>query len=280
MVSKIVLAGILFPVAIYILVAAILLFVLGCALYVCFANFRQYVRKMYRKFKLLYWPEQTFDFLGLPPEIRVIIYRYTLPKDGIYYLTARKTRLYGRSLPKGLNGENVHPPPSLLRLCRLVYQELWPMIYKTCVFYITIYSIRDLLYAWNLLDRYASRTTPSSTDMFSHMSNIRIRVNDLILNIHPLEHSCYEGMIAEISQTDQLWFGPGASLLQDRSQAAMMVGVYHGRGIVSERFDAVSLQEFITSMLGVSVLDKRALIKMLPWYQRHQSRRKSSKSNV
>lgn len=154
------------------------------------------------------------------------------------------------------------------------------MIYKTCVFYITIYSIRDLLYTLDLLDRCATTTILQSTDMFSHMSNIRIRVNDLVLNIHPLEHSCYEGMIAELSQTDQLWFGPGASLLQDRFQAAMMGGVYHGRGIVAERFDAVSLENFITSMLGVSVLDKRALIKMLPWYQRHQSRRESTKSNV
>ncbi|KAH0339145.1 hypothetical protein KCU74_g819, partial [Aureobasidium melanogenum] len=186
MVSKVALVGILFPVVIYICVAAILLFVLGCALYVCVANFRQYVRKTYRKFKLLYWPEQTFDFLGLPPEIRMMIYRYTLPPDGIYYLTARKMRTYNRRLQEVLKNEIVHPPPALLRVCRLVYRELWPMIYKTCTFYITIYSIRDLLYTLHLLDKYAAITTVHPTDLFSHMKNIRIRANNLVISIHPL----------------------------------------------------------------------------------------------
>ena len=212
----------------------------------------------------------------------MIIYRYMLPADSIYYLTARNMRYYGRH-PQETKIEIVQPPPALLRVCRLVYQELWLMIYKRCIFYITIYSIRDLLYTLDLLDRYASPATPSSADIFSHMSNIRIRVNDLVLNIRPLQHRCCEGMIAELAQTNRLWSGPGASLLQDRFQAALLVGMYHGRGIVSEHFDATSLKEFVTSMLKIDVMDKHALIKMLPWYQRHQnrqSRQKLSTSNV
>ncbi|KAH0361746.1 hypothetical protein KCU65_g8534, partial [Aureobasidium melanogenum] len=273
MVSKVALVGILFPIVIYVCVAAIFLFVLGCALYVCVANFRQWLRNTYRKLKLLYWPEQTFNFLGLPPEIRMNVYRYTLPTHGIYYLTARKMRTYDRRLNEALKNEIVHPPPALLRVCHLVYQELWPMIYKKCVFYITIYSIRDLLYTLDLLERYAAPTTVHSGDIFSRMSNIRMRVNDLILDIHPLQHgphSCWK--IAELSKTDRLWSGPGASLLLDRYQAALLGGRYQGREIIEDCFDAGNLKDLLPFMLGTSVLDKGALLKMLPWYQRRQSR--------
>jgi hypothetical protein len=61
MVSKVALVGILFPVVIYICVAAILLFVLGCALYVCVANFRRYVRKTYRKVETPSYHTSTTD---------------------------------------------------------------------------------------------------------------------------------------------------------------------------------------------------------------------------
>jgi len=49
MVTSIVLAGILFPIAIYLGIAAIVLFILGCASYVCITAVRQYVNKTYRK---------------------------------------------------------------------------------------------------------------------------------------------------------------------------------------------------------------------------------------
>ncbi|KAH0382454.1 hypothetical protein KCU92_g6227, partial [Aureobasidium melanogenum] len=139
-----------------------------------------------RTFKLLYWPEQTFDFLGLPPEIRLMVYRYTLPANGIYYLTARKMRFYTSPPQQDLKDEIVHPPPSLLRVCRLVYLELWPMVYKTCTFYITIYSIRDVLYTLHLIDKLGINTTFRPTDLFSCMRNMRIRVNNLVFDIHPL----------------------------------------------------------------------------------------------
>ncbi|KAH0271771.1 hypothetical protein KCU91_g7153, partial [Aureobasidium melanogenum] len=234
---------------------------------------------MYRKLKPLYWPEQTFNFLGLPPEIRMNVYRYTLPTDGIYYLTARKMRTYDRRLQEVLNNEIVHPPPSLLRVCRLVYKELWSIIYKKCVFYITIYSIRDLLYTLDLFDRYTNTTTPHSTDIFYHMKNIRIRINDLILDIHPLQ--CGSKMIAELSQTTQLWSGPGNLLLQDRYRAAILVRMFHGRGVaVLEHVEAACLKGFVAAVLRIDVLNKRELIKMLPWYQRRLSRHKSSTSPV
>ncbi|KAH0345795.1 hypothetical protein KCU83_g7664, partial [Aureobasidium melanogenum] len=279
-ISKVALVGILFPVVIYICVAAILLFFLGCALYVCVVNLRQYFRKAYRRLKLLYWPEQTFDFLGLPPEIRIMVYRYTLPANSIYYLTARKMRTYNRRLQEKTKNEIVHPPPSLLRVCHLVYQELWPMIYKTCTFYITIYSIRDVLYTLHLIDKLGIHTTFRPTDLFSCMRNIRIRVNNLLFNIHPLWHNGREAMIAELSLTTQLWSGPGTSLLQDMFQAALLVGLYQGREIVLNHMDVQCLEEFLSFLLQTRVLDKRVLIKMLPWYQRRQSRHKSFTSRV
>lgn len=49
MVSKIALMGILFPIVIYICLAAIFLFILGCAVYVCAANCRQCIQKIYQK---------------------------------------------------------------------------------------------------------------------------------------------------------------------------------------------------------------------------------------
>lgn len=207
------------------------------------------------------------------------VYRYTLPSNDIYYLTARKMRTYDRRLQEKIHNEIVYPPPSLFRVCRLVYQELWLMIYKKCVFYITIYSIRDLFYTLDLLDRYANTTTFHSTDIFYHMKNIRIRINDLILNIHPLQHSW--GMTAELSLTTRLWSGPGASLLPDRYTTAILVGMYHGRSVVIlQYFDAARLKDFINTVLDIDVLDKRKLIKMLPWYQRRLVRHKSSTSPV
>ncbi|KAK6008260.1 hypothetical protein QM012_000163 [Aureobasidium pullulans] len=234
---------------------------------------------MYRKIKLLYWPEQTFDFLGLPPEIRINVYRYILPANGIYYLCARKMRIYGH-FPHEIEDEIVHPPPALLCVCRIVYQELWPMIYKTCLFYITIYSIKDLLYALHLIEKFATMITFRSTDLVSCMRNIRIRVNNLMFNIRSLRGDAGEKLIAELSQTTQLWFGPGASLLQDQAQVARLVKRSQGHECVLPHFDAEGLKSFLMFLLNRSDLDKRALIKMLPWCQRRQSRHKSSTSHV
>lgn len=206
------------------------------------------------------------------------VYRYTLPSDGIYHLTARKMRTYDRSLQQQIKNEIIQTPPSLLHVCRLVYQELWPMIYKKCVFYITIYSIGDLLYTLDLLDRYAHTTTLHSTDIFYHMRNIRIRIDDLILNIRPLQHSWR--MTVGFSQTTQLWSGPGTSLLYDRAQAAALVRGLQGHKIVAYCFDAESLEKLLRFMLAIDALDKHVLIKVLPWYQRRQSRHKSSMSSV
>lgn len=208
------------------------------------------------------------------------VYRYTLPANGIYYLTARKMRTYDQFSKKALKDEVICTPPALLRVCRLVYRELWPMIYRTCIFYITIYSIRDLLYTLHILDKFSTITTFRSTDLVSCMRNIRIRVNNLVFNIHPLQHGERGAMIAELSQTTQLWSGPGASLLQDRAQAAYLVERFQRHEFVLDHFDAESLKPFLMFLLNLSVLNKHTLIKMLPWYQRRQGRHKLSTSYV
>lgn len=87
-------------------------------------------------------------------------------------------------------------------------------------------------------------------------------------------------MIAELSLTTQLWSGPGISLLQDMFQAALLVALYQGREIVVNRMDVRCLKEFLSFLLQTRVMDKRVLIKMLPWYQRRQSRHKSFTSPV
>ncbi|KAI4725639.1 hypothetical protein E4T49_06633 [Aureobasidium sp. EXF-10728] len=280
MVTKTVLAGILFPIAIYVCLAGIFLFILACALYVCVTAFRRFVHKLYRKLKLLYWPEQTFNFLGLPPEIRVEVYRYTLPKDNIYCMTARKFRFYGRQ-DEFIEDEVTRPLPSLLRVCRLVHEELCPIIYGRGIFCITIYSIRDLLYILDLLEKYATPTTFHSTSIFSMMRQIVLRVNNVLAGI------VFRLPIRTISRTlcmTSIWHGRGKALLRDGATAMRMIKMdARLRYRRVPWFEAEDLRHLLECIFEDGALDRRALVKMLPWYQRHQScqaRRKASLSPV
>jgi hypothetical protein len=142
-----------------------------------------------------------------------------------------------------------------------------------CMFYITIYSKDDLLYALDLLDGYETfRTAPCSADIFSCISNIRIRVNDHVLNIRPQRYGLRRGLIAEHSQTTPLWTGPGGkSILNNRTQAAETMSMYDGERIPSGFVQAVELKNCLRMMmLRDHVLDKSILERMLPWYQRYQ----------
>jgi hypothetical protein len=225
--------------------------------------------RVHQQLKLRYWREQPFDLLGLPPEIRLMIYRYTLPKDRIFYMTARKHRFCARPPPEELTDEIIAQPLHLLCVCRLVHQELLPLFYHQCIFYITIYSIGDLLYAMDLLNRYgASDKTLRPIDIFSRISNIRIRVNDLVLDISPLHHGWCGVMIAQLSQTTQLWSGPGArTLLKNRPQAAWTVRMEQGQEMISDRFGAGILKDIILhKMSNIHGLDRASLNKVLPWW--------------
>jgi hypothetical protein len=134
-----------------------------------------------------------------------MIYRYMLPEDRIYNMTARKQRFAGRPPPKELNNEIIPRPLSLLRVCHLVHQEFWQLIYHQCIFYITIYSIGDLLYVVDLLDKCTARHhTIRDKDIFCHMSHIRIRVSDLILDIYPVHRPYYyESRLQRYKITEQ-----------------------------------------------------------------------------
>ncbi|KAI4715608.1 hypothetical protein E4T48_08199 [Aureobasidium sp. EXF-10727] len=280
MVTKTVLAGILFPIAIYVCLAGIFLFILACSLYVCVTAFRQFVHKSYRKLILLYWPEQTFDFLGLPPEVRVEVYRYTLPKDNIYCMAARKYRFYSRQ-DEFIKDEVARPLPSLLRVCRLVHEELCPLIYGTGIFCITIYSIRDLLYTLDLLEKYATPTTFHSTTIFSMMRQIVLRVNDVIIGM-TLRPSIR--ILSRALHMTPIWHGRGKALLRDGTTAMRLIK--SDARLRSRRvpwFEAEDLMYLLECIFKDGALNRRALIKMLPWYQRHQScqdRRKASLSPV
>jgi len=191
-------------------------------------------------------------------------------------MTARKQRFHGHPSHEELKNEIIPRPPRLLRVCRLINQELWPLIYKQCIFYITIYSIRDLLYAVDLLDHYASLYDPDyATDIFSYTSNMRIRVNDLILDIHPSCDGRHGWLMVELSQTTPLWVGRGTkTILQNRTQAARTVRTNPRGEIAPEAISAGHLKESIRRMSRLSVLDKAALNRMLPWYHRYQRQRR------
>lgn len=202
-----------------------------------------------------------------------MVYRYSLPPNRICYMTARKDRFYGSPPHEDLKDEIVPQPLSLLRVCRLVYEELWSLIYKQCIFYITIYSIRDLLYAANVLDHYTDLYDPDyATDIFAYTSNIRVRVNDLMLDVHPLYQGRRGWLFMEMSQTAPLWVGRGAkTILKNRTQAATTARTYF-RGKVAQE-SAGHLKVSMLHMTRLSVLDKSSLNKMLPWYQRYQRQR-------
>ncbi|KAI4759919.1 hypothetical protein E4T52_08059 [Aureobasidium sp. EXF-3400] len=273
MMKTAVLVGIFVPIVIYFCIAAVILFVLGCAMYVYIIKFRELIQRTYRKLKLRYWPEQTFDFLALPPEIRLMIYRYMLPEDRIYYMTARKQRFASRSPPKELNNEIIPRPLPLLRVCRLVHQEFWQLIYHQCIFYITIYSIRDLLYVVNLLDKCtASHHTLRDKDIFCHMGHIRIRVSDLILDIYAVHRLYDRSRLEKYTQTTRLWIGPGAGLLLESStQTVRMVNQCRQYDIDWLHSGAASVKQTIRwKLLMTPIVDGAILRSMLPWYQRDQ----------
>ncbi|KAI4748665.1 hypothetical protein E4T50_01053 [Aureobasidium sp. EXF-12298] len=270
MVKISILVGIFVPIIIYLCIAAIILFVLSCAIDNFHATIHPLTR-FHQQLKLRYWPEQTFDFLGLPPEIRLMIYRYMLPEDQIYYMTARKQRFYGHFPRFELKDEIIPQPLSLLRVCRLVTQELWPLVYAECIFYITIYSIGDLLYAMDLLEKYTTSRALRNKDIFCHMIHIRIRVNDLILNTYAYHRACFRERSSTCTQTTQLWIGPGTEyLLQDSIEVARMVSICRRFNAAWLHFDAASVKEIIRFKMlrSPSQLDRATLHSMLPWYQR------------
>jgi hypothetical protein len=223
--------------------------------------------------------QQTFNFLGLPPEVRLIVYGHTLPANRTYYMTARNHRFYGHLPHEDLKDEIISEPLSILRVCHLVYDEIWPLIYNQFDFYITVYSVRDLLYIMDLLERYEVPRDIEFpvTDIFFNMTNIQIRVSDLVTRICP-NHD------VELSQTTPLWIGPGATtLLKTKAQVAEMVRIYgHGRILMCSSEAAELKSSLLDYMFRNRSVNKCALNKMLPWYQRlqHQRNRKLSASPV
>jgi hypothetical protein len=233
----------------------------------------------HQQLKLRYCGQQTFNFLGLPPEIRLIVYGHTLPANRTYYMTARKHRFYGHLSHEDLKDEIIPEPLSILRVCHLVYDEMWPLIRNQCILYITIYSVRDLLYTIDLLERYEVPVDndPSPSEIFYRVANIQIRVSDLVMRICPDRE-------VELSRTTPLWIGPGATtLLKTRAQVADMVRMY-GRGrLLMCTSEAAELKSTLLDyMFRNRSVDKYTLNKMLPWYQKvqHQRYRKPSASPV
>ena len=205
-----------------------------------------------------------------------MVYRYTLPLDHIYHMTGRKHRFYGSPPHEGLKDEIIPQPLCLLRVCRLVYEELWPLIYKQCIFYITIYSIRDLLYVMDLLDAYAtSRNTLRGRDIFYHMSEIHVRVNNFTIRRHAEHRSLSGARLLNLSLESKLWSGPGAtSLLKTETQVLQTISFFARRDILSDIIAALVLKDFIQRhMLRPPILDTSELEKMLPWYHRYQRQR-------
>jgi hypothetical protein len=202
-----------------------------------------------------------------------MVYRHILPADQIYYMTARKQRFHCQPPHKELRDEVLPQPLHLLRVCRLVHQELWPLVYDQCVFYITIYSIRDLAYARGLLDDFTLSYHPfRSTDLFKRVRRIRIRVNDLILDVHPSSDIWCRALTAEFSQTNELWIGPGAEYVpKHRAQAARTVIWHREHDSWPDCYNAIVLKELIHyQMLRTPRLNNKATSnKMLPWYQRY-----------
>ncbi|KAI5259464.1 hypothetical protein E4T42_00002 [Aureobasidium subglaciale] len=266
MLSRFAIAGVLFPLAIYSAGALIIIFVLGCAVYVCITSFRQLVRRCYRKLKLLYWPEKAFNFLGLPPEIRLMIYAYTLPHDRIYYMTARKLRELPRQPYEDAYYEVSQPLPSLLRVCRLVRRELVPIVQWGCSFYITIYSIPDLLYTLELLEKYSSLQLTHSMRLFSLTRHIHIRIKDLILDLQPMRRGIRVNGALHV--TNNVWSGRGRGLLRDHA----IISVLLNRSLRHMRpwLEASDVLIILQCMFRDNTLDKQFLNKMLPWYQRRR----------
>jgi hypothetical protein len=174
-------------------------------------------------------------------------------------MTAPKYRLHGHPPHEELRDEIFPQPLSLLRVCRQIHQELRPLIYDDCVFYITIYSIRDLLYTIDLLDKYAvPHNFDHNRDIFHHMKNIRIRVSDLILDIYPSHRVCRRYAWTKFSESTQLWTGPGAKTLsKDATQFAETVSRSQRREGLQARFDAAEVKDVIRlEMLGTPMMER------------------------
>lgn len=192
-------------------------------------------------------------------------------------MTARKFRFYGHLPHEGLKDEIIPQPLSLLLVCRLINQEFWPLVYNECIFYITIYSIRDLLYAMDLLDKYAAcHATLPGTDIFYHMSRIHIRVNNFTMKVCPSHYGRFGPWTLDLSHEPRLWSGPGArSLLKTETQVARTIRTFAYRDNPLDLSGAFELKEFIQlEMLKLPVLDQCKLEKMLPWYLRYQCQRR------
>ncbi|CAD0042251.1 unnamed protein product [Aureobasidium pullulans] len=242
----------------YFWIAVAIVLILALVTYVCFTAFRQLL-------KLLYWPETTFRFLDLPPEIRLIVYAYTLPEDRIYYMTARNMRVYTKAQKELIVDEVAQPLPALLRVCRLVRQELRLMVYENNCFYITIYSIRDLLHTMELLNN----STCSSPFYFMNgsqmMKHIRIRVDELIIDLRSI-HSNDTLFVLQFSESSPIWFGPGKSLRRSRTDMARMIKAY-ARAVrfwISVR----DVSDLLKCILVDSASDPILLNRLLPWYHR------------
>ncbi|THY38576.1 hypothetical protein D6C99_09020 [Aureobasidium pullulans] len=249
----------------YFWIAVAIVLILALVTYVCFTAFRQLVHKLYRKLKLLYWPETTFRFLDLSPEIRLIVYAYTLPEDRIYYMTARNMRVYTKAQKELIVDEVAQPLPALLRVCRLVRQELRLMVYENNCFYITIYSIRDLLHTMELLNN----STCSSPFYFMNgsqmMKHVRIRVDELIIDLRSI-HSNDTLFVLQFSESSPIWFGPGKSLRRSRTDMARMIKAY-ARAVrfwISVR----DVSDLLRCILVDSASDPIVLNRLLPWYHR------------
>jgi hypothetical protein len=194
-------------------------------------------------------------------------------------MTARKHRFYGHLSHEDLKDEIIPEPLSILRVCHLVYDEMWPLIRNQCIFYITMYSVRDLLYTIDLLERYEvpDDNDPSPSDIFYRVANIQIRVSDLMMRICPSRD-------VELSQTTPLWIGPGATtLLKTKTQAAEMVRMFERRRMLLFTSEAAELKcTLLDYMFRNRSVDKHSLNKMLPWYHRlqHERSRKPFVSSV
>ncbi|KAI5197899.1 hypothetical protein E4T39_07059 [Aureobasidium subglaciale] len=270
MLSRFAIAGVLFPLAIYFAGIFIVLLVLVCAAYVCITSFRRLVRRCYRKIKLLYWPEKAFNFLGLPPEIRLMIYTYTFPHDRIYYMTARRLRILPRQPYEDACYEISQPLPALLRVCHLVRRELVPVVQWECSFYITIYSIPDLLYTLELLEKYSLLRLTHSAGLFALTKHIRIRIKDLTLNLQPMVDSQWRDIRVNsaLNITTNVWSGRGRGLLRERTTIAILLS--RSLRHIRPWLEASDVLVILQCMFRDNTLDKQFLNKMLPWYQRRR----------
>lgn len=82
-------------------------------------------------------PTSSFPFLSLPPEIRMMIYRYLLSKKLIETVVHIKEELFRQ--PKRCSRDKANPTvptrlsSQLLRVCRKIYHEAIAILYSELV---------------------------------------------------------------------------------------------------------------------------------------------------